>query len=220
MTRTRSTIPMLTLLLALLGAAAPAAAEETWQLRVSGISAQSTAGGGPESSLGGGLGLEYRATPRVGVELGGLTAEFDEETRFDFFGVVFSTESEIRMTPLLARLNLYLTPGRRAELYGGPVAGWVSMSDLTLRSRIDIPGEPTENFEERIPADDQFAWGGHLGMDLRLGGGRSYLTAGATWLDLPIELHFPFGTLDDSTIEGDSGDLDPLVFHFGYSHRF
>jgi outer membrane protein W len=221
MSRTTTAILSQTLLIAiawLAGAAAPAAAENAWQLKLSGVSAQSTAGGGSNSSLGGGLALEYRATPRIGVELGALTTDFESETSIDFFEVSIVTESDLRITPLLARLNVHLTPGRRADLYLGPVAGYVLMSDLT--QRFTVPGLELEaiGVDFEIPTEDQFTWGAHVGLDVRLGRGNSFLTAGATYLDLPLEVQ-AIG-IPEEAVETISTDFDPLVVHLGYSYRF
>jgi outer membrane protein W len=221
MNRTTTTIPTLTLTLALAlaaGAAAPAAADDSWQLKVSGISAQSTAGGGPNSSLGGGLAVEYRATPRLGIELGGLTTAFEDETSIDFFQASFISEVDFRMTPLLARLNVHLTPDRRVDLYVGPVAGYVLMSDLT--HRLTFPGLElgTISVEVDIPTEDQFTWGAHVGLDVRLGQGSSFLSAGATYLDLPLEIEAV--SIPEDPVDTISTDFDPLVVHLGYSYRF
>jgi len=210
-------------LLALAAAAPGAAADDAWQLKIYGVSAQSTAGSGSDGPLGVGLGLEYRATPRIGVELAGMTGEVDGlDIEFSLPGLIFETEA--RMTPILARLDLHLTPGRRADLYLGPVAGHVSIGDVTVRSRgrTDLS---VVSGESRIRTEDQFAWGAHVGLDVRLGDGDSFLTAGATYLDLPLELDLPF---DGPTLEGETdlvalpagGDLDPLIVHLGYSYRF
>jgi outer membrane protein W len=203
------------------GATAQAADDEAWRLKLSGAHAVSTAGGIPQGSLGGGLGLEYRATPRVGVELGGLSAEMEDETEFDFLFAEIDIETAVRITPVLARLNVHLTPGRRADLYLGPVAGYVAMSDLTWRVRTSAFGDPPEVEQVRFPTEDQFTWGAHLGLDVRLGDGGSFLTAGATYLDLPVEVRFP-GDDDPPDEEelGIRGDLDPLVFHLGYAYSF
>jgi outer membrane protein W len=217
MNRTTITIPTLTLLLALAaGAAAPAAAGDAWQLSISGVSAQSTAASGSGGSLGVGVSVEYRATPRIGVALAGLTGEVDGLDIEFFLPGGFATE--IRMTPILARLDLHLTPGRKADLYLGPVAGHVSLSDVTVNSR---------GFESRIETEDQAAWGAHAGVDVRLGGGNSFLTAGLTWLDLPLELEFDFDgggpTLESGTDLVPlpaGGDLDPLIVQVGWSYRF
>jgi hypothetical protein len=195
------------------GTGRAAAAEERWQLRVAGVSAQSTAGGGLNGSLGWGLGLEYRASRRLGVELGGLSSEFDSEAEIEFLGLVrFRTESSLRMTPVLARLNVHLTPDRRADLYLGPVLGYVGYSDIEVRAELPIPGFPIR-LQDRIETEDEFAWGAHLGLDVRLGGGHSFLTAGATFLKAPV-------TVRDGDEGQGSFDLDPLVFHLGYGHRF
>jgi hypothetical protein len=202
------------------GASAQTVDGETWRLKISGVHAFSTTGGIPEGSFGGGLGLEYRATPRFGVELGGLSAEMEDDTEFDFFIAEVDLETAVRMTPILARLNVHLTPGRRADLYLGPVAGYVAMSDLTLRVRTSVFGDPPVVEEARFPTEDQFTWGAHLGLDVRLGDGGSSLTAGATYLDLPVE----FDLRGEEPVEGEEvalrGDLDPLVLHFGYAYSF
>lgn len=206
---------------ALLAVSAAGAAAETgpWRLKLSGVHAWSTVGG-IDGSFGPSLGLEYRATPRLGVELGGLTAEFDDQVRFDFFGLELISETELRMTPVLGRLNVHLTPGRRVELYVGPTAGWVSMSDLTVRVRSRFPGEPEEVEEVEIPTEDQFAWGGHLGFDVHLGDRGSLLTFGVTYLDLPTEIDFPGGDAPEEEDLIVRSDLDPLIFHLGYGFSF
>lgn len=210
-------------LLALAAGAAPgAAADDAWQLEIYGVSAQSTAGSGSDGSPGAGLGLRYRVTPRIGVALAALTGEV-EGLDVEFFLPHIDFATEVRMTPILARLDLHLTPGRRADLYLGPVAGHVSLSDVTAQrtGQTDPPG----SLETRTPTKDQFTWGAHVGLDVRLGGGKSFLTAGATYLDLPLELDNPVGV---QTLEGDTsliplpvgGDLDPLIFRLGYAYRF
>lgn len=227
MNRTTHTLSVPTLLLAaVLATAVPAAADGPWQLTVSGASVQSTIGGGPNSSLGYGLAIGYRATPRIGVELEGFYNDFDSETGIDAFGTEMITETDFRMVPLLARLDVHLTPGRRAELYLGPVAGYVAMSDLTMRIRFPDLFAPV--FEQRFRTADQYTWGAHVGVDVRLGAsGRSFLTAGATYLDLPVELIQDFTVIeadDESFLEDPEftirNDFDPLIFRVGFSYRF
>lgn len=228
MNRKTLSIPTLTLLLALAaGAAAPAAAQGEWQLKLSGVYAESTSGGGSEGSLGAGLAIEYRASPRLGIEVGGLTADLDSESPIDFFGIGnLTVESEVPIRPVLARLNFHLTPDRRAEVYLGPVAGYVFVDDLTLRITVDFPPFPRTSETIDFRTEDQFTWGAHAGVDVRLGapGSRSFLTAGVTWLDLPIEVRLPppDPAAGDNTIDFDPvrGDLDPLVVSVGYSYRF
>lgn len=205
------------------GAGVPAAAAEgPWLVKLSGVSAQTTSGGERDGSLGGGLAVEYRVTPRVGLELGGLTGDFEGDVDFLFTVPEVFLETEVRMTPLLARLNLHLTPGRRADVYVGPVAGWVEMSDLSLHARSLIPGQTEFTATQRFETENPFVWGAHVGLDARLGNGGSHLTAGATYLDLALELELPSGepftnAVDFSPLED---DLDPVVFQVGYSYRF
>jgi opacity protein-like surface antigen len=198
-------------------AAMPAmSAEETgWRLRLTGVSAQSTGGGGGggfNSSLGTGLGLEYRATPRVGVELAVLSTSIDDELGIDFFGVAHvSIRSSLRVTPVLAQLDLHLTPGHRVDLVLAPVVGFVRYGDLETR----VSGPEGSGIGERVPTKDGFAWGAHLGLDVPLGGRGLLVTAGATYLKARIE---------PRTASAESGapklDLDPLFLQAGIGYRF
>lgn len=227
MNRSTPAISTLTLLLALAtGAVAPVSAQDAWQLKLSGVYAEPTGGGASGGSFGGGLAIEYRATTRIGVELGGLTAEVEDD-RSPPFSVLADLfiETETRFTPVLARLNFHLTPERRADVYVGPVAGWVSVDDLTVRTLIEGPEVGRFTDELDVPADDQLTWGAHAGVDVRLGapGNRSFLSVGVTWLDLPLELELPpLGPAVDPlfSLEQLEGDLDPLLVQVGYSYRF
>lgn len=224
----KPTLPLLALL-ALLAqiaiAAPPAAADDAWRLAVSGFAVQSTVDGGPSGSIGYGLGLGYRLTRRIGVAIDVATGEIDEEAEFRFLQPTYYAEKEIRMTPALARLDLHLTPGRRVDLYLGPVAGHVWMGDVTVRVRNRNPPLPGQRSEGRIGVEDQLTWGAHVGVDVRLGDSGSYLTAGATWLELPLELELPdLGPAEGPLLEilflpiGD--DVDPLFLHLGVAYRF
>ncbi len=210
---------------------APAAADGDWRLELSGVYTEATSGGAPDGSFGGGLAVGYRLTPRLGIELGALTAELSDETRVDFFDVFEVTvETSLGYTPVLARLDFHLTPDRRADVYVGPVAGYVFFDDLTLRTSIEFPGLPGPGpvpvTEIRLRADDQFTWGAHAGVDVRVGsaGSRAFMSAGLTYLDLPVEVEVPAG----GEIEGggeidfdaERGDLDPLILHLGFGVRF
>lgn len=228
MTRTQLTCLALALAAAL-AAASPASAADAgdrWQLSFSGAYAESTASAGPEGAPGGGVMIAYRTSPRIGVALNVATTEFDEEADFDFFGTEIRSTAEMRVTPVLARLDFHLTPGRRAELYLGPVAGWASVGDVDLETRVRFPTAPGVVSRVSFGTDDPFVWGAHAGVDVRLGGAgsRSYLSAGVTWLDLPLEIELPppHPAEDDNTVDVEpvSGDLDPLLVQVGYSLRF
>jgi outer membrane protein W len=183
-----------------------------WRLSLTGISAQSTAGGGGfNSSLGAGLGLEYRATPRVGVELAVLSTSIDNELGIDFFGLAHvSIRSSLRVTPVLAQLDLHLTPGHRVDLVVAPVVGFVRYGDLETR----VSG-PEGSEAQRVATKDGFAWGAHLGFDVPLGGRGLLFTAGATYLKARVEPR-------TRSAEGGAPklDLDPLFLQAGIGYRF
>jgi outer membrane protein W len=210
-------VAMVAMVLAAAAAGAASAADERWQVRLAGVSAQTDALGQADSSQGWGLGLEYRFSPRFGVELGGLTTEPEGAAEVELFaGTRLIFESSFRMTPVLARLNVHLLPGRRVDLYVAPVAGYVRMSDVTLRIRAEGTGDARAEeavFEERIGTEDELAWGAALGVDIPVGHGGSALTLGATYLRLPLTVSGP-----DGSEQG--GDIDPLLLHVGYGFRF
>jgi opacity protein-like surface antigen len=198
--------------LALCVAGPALAAEETgWQMKLTGVSAQSTGGEGFNSSLGYGLGLEYRATPRIGVGLHAVSSRIDDELGFDFFGAQLSFRSRFRMTPVLGRLDFHLTPGHRVDLIVGPVAGWVRYGDFEMR----VSGPDGSVQVARTPIQDGFAWGAHLGFDVPMGERGLLFTAGATYLKAKFE---------PKIASADSGagtfDLDPLLLQVGLGYRF
>lgn len=225
MNRRTLAISTLTLLLALAaGTAAPASAQGGWQLELFGTYLDPTAADSFDGSFGGGVSLERRATPLLGFALGVMTADLEGETRGDFIGFEVINELEVGLTPIVGRLDFHLTPDRRADFYLGPVLGYVLMDDVVRRVRVTLPGPIPVEEEARYRADDQLAWGAHAGVDLPLGnaGGRSYLTAGVTWLDLPLE--FEAEVFDRETnevvVETVRSDLDPLIVHLGFGFRF
>lgn len=201
--------PKTCILLILLASAPVSAADSAWRLKVAGVHLTSTAGGAPDGNAGAGIGLEYRASRRVGIELGASTGEVTDKQDFDFFDVHIRLESSLEVTPVLARLNFHLTPDRRADFYVGPVAGWVRYGDLEIQAR----GGFTEPTDFRVPTDDAFAWGAHAGLDLPIGNHGLFLTTGLTYLKAEVK------TDSEDAITG-SFNLDPLVTHLGLGYQF
>lgn len=233
--RSRALVGMLAAIVCIAAANSVAAQEDRWRLRISGVGATPTGGGDQSSALGGALGVEYRFSPRLGVEIGGLTIEPQgEEVDANIITVLpLSIDSTYRMTPLLARLNLHLTPGRPVDLYAGPVAGYVHFSDVRLRYHSGYLTGPTFTSSAPAEADDQVVWGGALGLDVPLGQGGACLTLGGTYLQMPLEVRDRPGTIRPAGQEvkvagvlrpdgngGFRGDVDPLVFHVGLGLRF
>lgn len=191
---------------------APDQAAQTWHLKLTGASVQSTAGGGFNGSVGVGLGVEYRASEHLGFEVGAVSSQVDAETGFQFFGLDLGVESSLRVTPILARLNFHLTPGHKADLYLGPVAGWVRYGDLAVR--LHIPGENVVVVDQ-VKNKDGFAWGAHLGLDVPFGQRGFFFTSDATYLKATVKPE------SQATAAGALDlDLDPLIVQVGIGYRF
>lgn len=203
------------LLLPLVGTGRAAAADEPrWQLAIAATTALRTPILGVEDSLGWGAGLEYRASRRLGVELDVLGNRIEDGIEIDFFGAELDVKQSFQATWLLSRLNVHFTPDSRVDLVAGPVLGHLGTGDLTLSARSQIPGEPAVVEKERVKAKGGIAGGAHLRLDIRLGQGRSYLSAGATYVRSRVEV------AEQPDGETRSFDFDPLIVHLGYGVRF
>lgn len=190
-------------------ATATGLSEPGWRLKVTAASIQST-GGGSNSSIGAGLGFEYRASERFGFEVGAVSSQVKDDLDFSFGDESFTVESSFRVTPVLARLNFHLTPGRRADLYLGPVAGWVRYGDTEVR--INVPGEGSF-LAGHAPNKDGFAGGAHIGLDVPFGTRGLFFTSDATYLKAKVK--------PASNSEGeDSFNLDPVIVQAGFGYRF
>jgi outer membrane protein W len=215
MNRIMMTISATFVILAFLAGPAAAAdpSEPGWRLKLTGASIQSTGGGGFNNTIGGGLGFEYRVSDHLGIEVGAVTGKVDDELGFDFFGEeAFSIETSLRVTPVLARLNFHLTPGHKADLYLGPVAGWVRYGDIDVRVR--VPGEGSV-LADHVENKDGFAWGGHIGLDVPFGQRGFFFTSDATYLKATVK------PSDKSAAGGATDfDLDPLIVQVGIGYRF
>lgn len=184
---------------------------------VYGASVTSVFSGEFDSASGLGLGLEYRASRHLGVELTALTSTLDSEIDFDFFGIVqLGVESKMRVTPVLAQLDFHLTPDHAVDLSMGPVVGWMRYGDLESKVRSHVFGEQDEVETERVRTKDGFAWGAHIDFDVPLGPSRAYFTGGATYLSAAVKAAPGQGSLEGDTIF----DLNPLVLKAGLAYRF
>lgn len=191
-----------------------AAADPRWQLAIAATTALQTPLLGVEDSPGWSAGLEYRASRRIGVELDVLGNRIEDGIEIDFFGAELDVKQSFQATWLLTRLNVHCTPDSRVDLVAGPVLGHLGTGDLTLTARSHIPGEPAVVEKERVKANGGLAAGAHLRLDIRLGQGRSFLTAGATYVRSRVEVR------EQPDSEARSFDFDPLIVHLGYSVRF
>jgi hypothetical protein len=141
---------------------------------------------------------------------------------FGFFDQEFLTiESSLRMTPVLAGLNIHLTPGRRADLYLGPVVGLVRYDDIEIEFRGDFLGGEVIPVQ-RVETEDGFAWGARLGVDVPIGRRGAFFTASATYLKAEVEVD-GFDDPEGEDVEdfgSSSFDLDPFLTQIGFGYRF
>jgi outer membrane protein W len=212
MNRTIQTVGGFGILLALFSVHPAAAADDTgWRLKLDGIAAQPLIGDGGDPAYGGGVGLEYRASRRLGVELSALTAEIEEEFTFGFFDDSVTIGTALRMTPVLAKLNVHLTPDSRADLYLGPVAGRMMYGDFDVTVHSSLDGETVRG---SVKTEDDWTWGAHIGVDVPVGDRGLFFNAGATWLKAEVEIEDPE---EGGTFRS---NLDPIIAQVGFGYRF
>ena len=214
-------ISSLILALALLAPTATAKAQDKgWQLRVGGVWVDPQVDfldngdgnrieAGSESGFGLSLGLERRFNPRVGVELGVLSAQPDVTLDANLAGgIQFDASDSVNVTAITAALNFHLTPDKKVDVYLGPLLAYATYSDLEYD--IQAGGQ---TFSSRLTTDDDVAFGAQLGADVALGDGPWSLNLTARYLDIGLDV------TDD---EGEETDLDfhPLILGVGFGYRF
>jgi len=219
--RTLRTASALALLLAACAATSASAQIDTdpgLRAKLFGASVNSVFGGDFDSAAGFGLGLEYRATRHLGIELTSFTSKIESQTDFDFFGFIqLGVDSSLRVTPVLAQLDFHLTPDHKVDLHLGPIAGWMRYGDLETKVRARVLGEPDSVEVEKVRTKDGFAWGAHIDFDVPLGQGGAFFTGGATYLNASVKA--APGQADPG--ESDTIlDLNPLVLKAGIGYRF
>jgi outer membrane protein W len=138
---------------------------------------------------------------------------------FDFFGVdVFTFETSLRMTPVLAQLNWHLTPGHKVDLYVSPIAGWVRYGDLNVRLR-GAAVDGGEVLVDHVQTKDGFTWGGRIGFDVPFGERGLFFTAAATYLKATVKPDV--SAIDpESESQPENFDLDPFIVQAGFGYRF
>ena len=195
------------------GAQAQGTQDPGWSARLSATTILGTAGGSFDPELGWGVGIEYRFSRRLGVELGISQADVVNSVEAGFIiAAPFTIESRLSAMPLLAQLDIHLTPDSPVDLYLGPVVGYIRYGDLETRIR----GFEGETIPVVVtPVDDGFAWGVHAGLDVPLGRSRSFFEAGISYLDAKAESSLGLAADNDLVF-----DIDPLVIRAGIGMRF
>lgn len=135
------------------------------------------------------LGLEFRTSSMLGIELDYLYAKQDIE--HGTAGVL----GETTFQPISATLNFHLPMGM-LDLYGGPTAAYVNWGDLKVESGGDVSIDP------------EFAIGISAGVDVNVAP-KIAVMGGLRWLNLKAE---PDGSTE-------ALDVNPLFARIGVAIR-
>jgi hypothetical protein len=161
-----------------------------------------------------GLGLEYRFSRMLGVELSAGWSEPQVRLRFieEFLGETdtFTFTGNLRMARLGLAVPVHLTPDSRVDLWLAPSVSWVSFGKLGF------------GFGEGISTRDEVALGGVVGPDIPIGD-RWGVHLGATYHDLRLRLRLdedPNDFDDPDEVFPTSHSFDPLTGRVGVTLRF
>ncbi len=207
-----------TALMALLLLTAPTeAGDGPWRLRLSALSMEPTGSSvfvpasgeriayDASGSWGLGIELEYRASSRLGIDLGAFTAQPVIDVLIDEIGVI-SASAKPRITPVFAALNVHLTPDRPVDLFIGPLLAYV------VYSSFDLVVDPWF-YREGFVTENDLAFGVNAGLDVRLGDDGWLLTAAFRYLETTLEASPPDESIGRT-------DIDPMIFAIGVGYRF
>jgi outer membrane protein W len=160
---------------------------------------------------GAGLSLEYRATRRVGVEALAIRADLEGEFRVTLFNPPIPEQvvtDDVETDLYSLGVNFHLTPGRRFDVYAGPVVAYVQYDDF--KASVDLGFGSPGTFEARFT--DDTAYGIALGADYPLGRSGRWAVSGAV-----RQLWYDSGDDEEDSVEV---GLDPLIATAGVAYRF
>ncbi len=157
------------------------------------------------SGIGLGIDLEYRASKRLGIDFGVLSASPNVDVEVGEEPFTVSGSGDLNTTPLYAALNIHLTPDSRFDLYVGPLVAYVKYDGFKLAAG---PG-----LIEEFTTENDFAFGGVVGLDIGLGDGRYVLNAAVRYIDTTLEATSSDGGLGKT-------DIDPTIYSVGVGFRF
>lgn len=149
--------------------------------------------------------FEYRATKRLGIDFGLITASPSIGVEVSVAPLTVSAGADLTITPIYVGANVHLLPESRFDLYVGPMVAYV------VHQSFDLVAGP--GLQERFSAENRVGIGAALGLDIGLGDGRWSLTAAVRYLDT---------SLDASPTGGGTGsaDINPTIYSLGFGYRF
>lgn len=149
-----------------------------------------------------GLGLEYRVSDLLGVELSTFFGSADSNFKLDLGEEWEMDRESVSVRPMTLGLNFHLLrPDAPVDFYLGPTIGYVEYGSATFNT---LGETHVREFE------GSFGWGVNLGLDVPLGASRWVFNANARYLDNDAEI-------DDTDLEL---TVDPLIFAVGFGVRF
>ncbi len=156
-----------------------------------------------KTSAGGGVGLnvEYRANDRIGIEGGLLYWELDSMLSFDSATEWLMAGDSTNVLTITAGLNFHLTPNQKVDFYIGPYIGMALIDNASFALGGSV-GTVSGN------TDDEFVWGGQIGLDIPFGGSGWAFHLGARYMDLGVGG------------DGVDLDIDPLMGTAGLAYSF
>lgn len=150
-----------------------------------------------------GAGLEYHFNDRVGLEGTVIWADLDSSFILDI-NAEWERDTDSSSTLMfLFGPNFHLTPGKPVDFYIGLFAGLVDIGGASYTAL-------GESFSRDF--DDDFAFGGQIGLDFAFGSSDWGLHLGGRYIDLSVDV--------GGGQDGGSIDLNPLIFELGLFKDF
>jgi len=164
------------------------------------------------SDIGFGLGLEFRISDRLGVELVASWTEPEIAVHYELPDLVDVRDADtLGFNPITVAVNIYLTPNRPVEVYLAPMIAFVQYGDLAYN--LGMFCEPGMLCTIRFKVDDDVGWGAALGIDVPLGDRGWVLSGSVGYLDTDFKV-------TDSDGDSESFGFDPVTATLGISYRF
>jgi len=159
---------------------------------------------GGNAELGISLGVEYRLSDLVGLEVGMAYAKSPEVT-----DTANDNNDELgegpSFLPILVGANFHIVDTGTFDLYVGPRIGYVNFGDFDL----DVDGQ-----QRFYDVSGEFAWGAMAGFAYGFGDSSWSLVAEATYLDVDMKI------TERGTSNTVTSQFDPLMVNLGVAYRF
>ena len=156
-----------------------------------------------EDGTGLGLGLEFMWTPRIGVELGVLLVELDNDFRLDAGGATLTDTEPMAVASFALGVNWHLRAGRRLEVSLGAFVAQTTFDDVTFLTEAGR--------REKLAFDDDYGFGAKAAIDVPFGRQRAW--------SFSAELRY-LATILESEVAGQDLAFDPLILAVGVGYRF